>query len=131
MKTLGKALGAVAIAGALAAGGSAFTAGNAGVPTAKTLGYASTTITGVTATVVTYVLDSGKENITHVDLTLLGDTTTKVVQIAFGAAASSPTPVTCADATNASGLYAAGSTTYHCAVTQAVATAEKFVLVAS
>jgi hypothetical protein len=131
MKKLGKALGAVAIAGAIAAGGSAFTAGNTGVPATKTLGYASTTITGVTATAVTYVLDSGKENITHVDLTLTGDTTTKTIQIAFGASASSPTPVTCVDATNPTGLYVSPSTTYHCAVTQDVATAEKFVLVAS
>jgi hypothetical protein len=38
--------------------------------------------------------------------------------------------VTCVDATNPAGLFASGSTTYHCAVTQAVNTAEKFVLVA-
>jgi hypothetical protein len=122
MKKLGKALGAVAIAGAVIAGGSAFTASNAGVPATKTIGYSATTISGVTANSVSYTFDTPKENITAVVLNLDTDTTGKTIEIAFNGAA----PVACSDA----GTFDTDHTDYTCVVSQAVATATKFALVA-
>ena len=123
MKKLGKALGAVAIAGAIAAGGSAFTASNTLPAGSVTQGYGSQTITGVTAQTVTYVLDAAKENILGVDLTLTGDTTSKTIQIAFSGAA----PATCSD----NGTFDTDHTDYSCTgLSQAVASATKFALVA-
>jgi hypothetical protein len=83
MKKLGKALGAVAIAGAIAAGGSAFTASNS-LPGPTTIGYGTQTITGVTATSVTYNLNATKDKIVSVDLVLVGDTTLKNIELAWG-----------------------------------------------
>jgi hypothetical protein len=83
MKKLGKALGAVAIAGAIAAGGSAFTASNS-VPGPTTIGYGTQTITGVTATSITYNLNATKDKIESVDLVLTGDTTLKAISLAWG-----------------------------------------------
>ena len=51
-----KLLGAVAVAGLVAAGGSAFTAANTGV-TAAYVGYASASVTGVTVSNVNYVVN--------------------------------------------------------------------------
>jgi hypothetical protein len=122
MKKLGKALGAIAIAGAVVAGGSAFTASNTLPAGSVTQGYGSQTITGVTATSVTYVLDAPKENITAVDLTLAGDTTGKTIQIAFSGAA----PATCSD----SGTFDTDHTDYSCTIAEAVTAATKFALIA-
>jgi hypothetical protein len=126
MKKLGKALGAVAIAGAIAAGGSAFTAANT-LPRATSVhGYGQETITGVTATSVNYVLSANKSTITAVGLVLDGDTTTDTIQVGFNAAA----PATCANA----GSYDSTNdeTTYNCnGLSQAVATTNSFELVAS
>jgi hypothetical protein len=90
MKKLGKALGAVAIAGAIAAGGSAFTASNS-LPGPTTIGYGTQTITGVTATSITYNLNATKDKIDSVDLVLVGDTTLKSIELAWGTG----TPVLC------------------------------------
>ena len=83
MKKLGKAFGAVAIAGAIAAGGSAFTASNS-VPGPTTIGYGTQSITGVTATSITYNLNATKDKIDSVDLVLVGDTTLKNIELAWG-----------------------------------------------
>jgi hypothetical protein len=135
MKKLGKALGAVAIAGAIAAGGSAFTASNTISSGVQTVGYVSQAISGVTATTVTYNTDTAKQNITSVDLDLNLDTTSKIISIAFGDGLTEPTPAQCHDAVPApvTGTYVAlgTHTTYHCVVAVAVNQAEKFVLVAS
>ena len=122
MKKLGKALGAVAVAGAIAAGGSAFTASNALPSGSVTQGYGSQTITGVTAQTVDYVLDAAKENITGVDITLAGDTTGQTIQIAFSGAA----PATCSD----SGTFDTDHTDYACVISEAVSAATKFAIVA-
>ena len=116
-------LGAVALAGVLAAGGSAFTAGNTLPAAAVTKGYGSQTISGVAATSVTYNTNTAGDTITSVGLVLTGDTTTKTIQIAFNDAA----PATC----SGTGAFLTPSTTYTCTVSQAVGTATKFALVAS
>lgn len=120
-----KFFGAVAVVGVIAAGGSAFTAGNTLPAADVTKGYGSQTISGVTAESVTYNTDAPKENIVSVGLVLTGDTTAKTIQIAFNDAA----PVDCSgvgtfNATN-------DDSTYTCTVTQTVAGANKFALVAS
>ncbi|MCW2584813.1 MAG: hypothetical protein JWN55_329 [Frankiales bacterium] len=125
MRGTTKLIGAVAVAGLVATGGSAFTGSNSLPAASVTKGYGSQTITGVTATSVTYTTDTPGSTITSVGLILTGDTTTKVIQIAFNDAA----PATC----SAAGTYTIGtpgSTAYTCAVTQDVTTAAKFALVA-
>ena len=114
-----------AIGGVLAVGGfSASTASSALPDASVTKGYGSQTITGVTATSVEYITDTEGDTITSVDLELTGDTTDNTIQIAFNDA----TPATCSD----SGTFDLDTTTtYSCVVTQAVATATKFALVAS
>ena len=122
MKMLGKALGAVAVVGAIAAGGSAFTDSNTLPAASVTHGYGAQDITGVTAQTITYDLDAPKENITAVELTLSGDTTSKTIQIAFSGAA----PATCSDA----GTFTVDHTDYVCTVSEPVVNATKFALVA-
>ena len=118
-----KILGAVAVAGVVALTGSAFTAGN-GLPASDvTKGYGSQTISGVTATEVTYNTNTAGDTITSVGLVLTGDTTGKTIQIAFNDAA----PATC----SGTGEFVTDSTNYTCTVSQAVGTATKFALVAS
>jgi hypothetical protein len=119
-----KLLGATALAGVLAAGGAAFTAGNSLPSPTVTKGYGSQTISGVSAESIAYNTNVPKDTITSVGLVLTGDTTAKTIQIAFDDAA----PATCSDA----GAFDAGSdhTTYACDVTQSVVTAAKFALIA-
>lgn len=116
-------LGGVALAGVLATGGSAFTNSNSLPASTVTKGYGSQTITGVTATSVTYNTNTAGDTITSVGLVLTGDTTTKTIQIAFNDAA----PATCSGA----GSYLSPSTTYSCTVSQTVSAATKFALVAN
>ena len=122
MKKLGKALGAVAIVGAIAAGGAAFTESNS-LPAANVAGYGSVTVTGVTATSVTYTLNGVGDTITAVNLVLTGDTTPDTIKFAFNA----ENTVTCDDA----GTFAAGSTTYACTANHVVSTVTDFHLVAT
>jgi hypothetical protein len=111
------------VAGILAIGGfSAFTASNTLPANTATKGYASQTITGVTATTVNYNTNTAGDTITSVGLVLTGDTTSKVIQIAFNGAA----PATCSDP----GTFTT-TTAYTCVVTQSVAAATSFALVAS
>lgn len=114
-------LAAVAVAGVVA-GGAAFTNSNTLPATTVTKGYGSQTITGVTATSVTYNTNTAGDTITSVGLVLTGDTTTKTIQIAFNDAA----PATC----SGTGAFTT-NTTYTCTVSQAVGTATKFALVAN
>lgn len=116
-------LGGVALAGVLATGGSAFTASNSLPAASVTKGYGSQTITGVTASSVTYNTNTAGDTITSVGLVLTGDTTARAIQIAFNDAA----PATC----SGTGAFLTPSTTYTCTVSQAVGTATKFALVAS
>ncbi len=84
MKKLGKALGAVAIAGAVAAGGAAFTNSNT-QPADSVAGYGTTTVSGVTATSISYTLNATGTTITKVNLVLTGDTRNNNIGFAFGA----------------------------------------------
>jgi hypothetical protein len=79
---------AVAVIGAIAAGGVAFTEANV-VPD-SVAGYDNTTITGATATAVNYTLDGTGENITDVVVTFSTDITGKHVRIAFNGGTLSP-----------------------------------------
>lgn len=122
MRTIKMLLGGVAVAGVLAAGGSAFTDSNTLPAASVTKGYGSQTITGVAATSVTYNTNTPGDTITSVGLVLTGDTTAKTIKIAFNDAA----PATC----SGTGSYTT-DTTYSCTVNQAVGDATKFALVAS
>lgn len=96
---------AVAVVGAVAAGGSAFTASNT-VP-ASVAGYDTSTISGATATALTYTLSADGATITAADLTFTGNQTGRTIKAAFGTAAltactvgtfdstGNKTPVTC------------------------------------
>ncbi|MCW2680675.1 MAG: hypothetical protein JWM62_2076 [Frankiales bacterium] len=116
-------IGAAAVAGVLAATGGAFTNSNSLPATDVTRGYGSQTISGVTATSVTYNTNLAEDTITSVGLVLNGDTTLKTIQIAFNDAAG----VTCPG-----GSYDVGTTktTYSCSASQPVDTASKFALIA-
>ena len=119
-----KLLGAAALFGVVAAGGSAFTAGNSMPASTVTKGYGSQTISGVTAESIAYNTNTAKDTITSVGLVLSGNTTGKTIQLAFEDAA----PATCSDA----GTFDVenGDTTYDCEITQSVGTATKFALIA-
>jgi hypothetical protein len=118
-----KVLGAVALVGLVAAGGKAFTDSNTLPSASATVGYGSQTISGVTATAISYNTNTAGDTITSMGLVLTGDTTSKTIQIAFNDAA----PATCSDA----GTYESPSTTYSCTVSQTVSAATKFALVAN
>jgi hypothetical protein len=79
---------AVAVIGAIAAGGVAFTEANI-VPD-SVAGYDNTTITGATATAVNYTLDGTGQNITDVVVTFSTDITGKHVRIGFNGGALTP-----------------------------------------
>ena len=79
---------AVAVIGAVAAGGAAFTEANV-VPD-SVAGYDTTTITGATATAVNYTLDGTGENITDVAVTFSTDITAKHVRISFNGGTLTP-----------------------------------------
>jgi hypothetical protein len=117
-----KLLGAVAVAGLVAATGSAFTAGNT-IP-ASVAGYGSSTISGATATVLSYTLSADGTQITASALTFTGNQTGRTVKAGFGTAAltactvgahdatANTTPVTCTGYTQST----ATSSTYNVAV---------------
>jgi hypothetical protein len=116
-----KLLGAAALVGVVAAGGSAFTASNS-LPAADAVkGYGSQTISGVTASTVNYNTNTAGDTITSIDLVLVGDTTAKTIKIAFNDSA----PATC----SGTGIFTT-TTAYNCVVSQSVGTATKFALVA-
>lgn len=122
MRTRNLLIGGLALVAAMSAGGAAFTDSNSLPASSVTKGYGSQTISGVTATAVNYNTNAVGDTITSVGLTLTGDTTAKVIKIAFNDEA----PATCSDP----GTFASGSTTYTCTVSQAVDTATKFALIA-
>lgn len=123
MKKLGKALGAVALVGAVAAGGAAFTESNT-LPSANVAGYGTVTVTGVTATSVTYTLNAVGDTITAVNLTLTGDTTGDTIAFAFNA----ENTVACSDGGTYNGTT---HTTYVCTANHTVSDVTAFHLVAT
>jgi len=117
-----KVLGAVAVAGLVAASGSAFTAANT-VP-ASVAGYGTSTISGATATALNYTLAADGATITAAALTFTGNQTGKTIKAGFGTAAltactvgthdttANTTPVTCSGYTQST----ATSSTFNVAV---------------
>ena len=75
-------IGALALAGMAAAGGTAFTASNTQAAT-QVVGYGSTTISGATVSSMAYNLSAAGDNVDSVTLVLVGDTTSSNVSIGF------------------------------------------------
>lgn len=119
-----KVLTVGAAAGLLALGASAFTASNS-MPAGITQGYGEQSISGVTAEQVNYNLSAQKDTIETIGLVLSGDTTALTIELAFNSDALS--------VCDGAGTYdeVAETTAYTCTSGQAVAGADKFVLVAS
>jgi hypothetical protein len=124
-----KLLAALAIAAVAAAGVSAFTAANsfqsAGSKGAGDVaGYGSVSVSGVTAHSISYETPGVGDTITKVDLSLVGDTTNDDISIAF----NTDNVALCSDDP---GHFAAGVTTYSCAVNQDVTLVDSFHIVAT
>lgn len=124
MRKFKTVVGALLIGGAVAAGGTAFTAGNLMPADEQVKGYGSQTISGVTASSITYNTNVPGDTITSVTMVLDGDTTSKTIQIAFNDAA----PATCSDAGTWDEV--TEDSTYTCTVSQSVGSATEFALVA-
>jgi hypothetical protein len=118
----GRIAAAIAVVGVLAIGGTALTASNT-IP-ASVAGYGTSTISGATATALTYTLAADGTTITGADLTFTGDQTGRTVKAGFGTAAltactvgtfesvGNTTPVTCSGYTQST----ASSSTFNVAV---------------
>lgn len=96
-------LAGLAVVGALAAGGAAFTASNT-IPN-TTMGFGTSNITGATATSLTYTRTADGSAITAATLVFTGDISANTVEAGFNANALD----TCA-----AGTFAAGNTTVVC-----------------
>jgi hypothetical protein len=90
MRKSSKVLGAVAVAGLVAAGGAAFTNSNtfASGATVPHTGYASTSVSGGTINSLKYNLSAPGDNVDTVTLVLATDTTTSAVSIGFNGGAT-------------------------------------------
>jgi hypothetical protein len=113
-------IAAVAVIGALAAGGAAFTNTITGNPVSNgtTAGYANITVNGATLNDANYSFDSTGANITAVNLTFSGNVSADTVQVGFNGAASL---TTCAAGTYTTGT--PGTTAVTCTVSEATASA--------
>jgi hypothetical protein len=96
-------LAGLAVVGALAAGGAAFTASNT-IPD-TVMGFGTSNITGAVATSLTYTRTADGSGITAATLVFTGDISTRTVEAGFNSNALD----TCA-----AGTFAAGSTTVVC-----------------
>jgi hypothetical protein len=118
-----KIVAAVAVIGAIAAGGAAFTAANT-IPD-STAGYGTSNISGATATALKYTLSADGTTIASAALTFDGDVSGKTIAAGFGTDAltacsvgsydgvSDSTPVSCTGFTQNT----AASATFNVAVT--------------
>jgi len=90
MRKSTKLFGALAVAGLVAAGGSAFTNSNtfASGATAPLTGYGSTSVSGGTIDSLKYNLNAAGDNVDTVTLVLATDTTTSSVAIGFNGGAT-------------------------------------------
>jgi hypothetical protein len=80
--TTSKILASLAVFGVVAAGGSAFTASN-GLPATKKLGYDTTSISGATASNVSYQLSTNGSKIEQVKITFAGDVSASTIEAGF------------------------------------------------
>jgi hypothetical protein len=101
-------LGALAVAGIVVAGGTAFTASNT-VP-ASVAGYGTSTISGATATALSYTLSADGTTITGAALTFTGDQTGRTVQAGFGTDALTDCTVGAYDGTTSTSVTCTGFT---------------------
>jgi hypothetical protein len=92
-------IAAVAVIGALAAGGAAFTASIGNVPATQVAGFAQTSITGATASNVHYVLSDDGQYVDAVNLQFsspnLAALTADTIKAGFGDTATDATLVAC------------------------------------
>jgi hypothetical protein len=100
-------LAGAAVVAALFAGTAGYTASNT-QPPSQVLGYGTTTVSGATATAISYTLSTSGSVVNDVNLTLTGDTSTSNVSVSFN---TGNTPSTCG-----TGTYVSPSTTYTCNV---------------
>jgi hypothetical protein len=107
MRKSSKLIGAIGIAGVVAAGGAAFTNSNTQAAS-QVVGYGSTTISGATVNSMAYNLNAPGDNVNSVTLVLAGDTTGSAVSIGFNGGATT----SCGTGTFAAGT--PGATTYTC-----------------
>ena len=104
MRKSSKLIGALAIAGIAAAGGTAFTNSNTQA-TSQVVGYGSTTISGATVNSMIYNLNPAGDNVNSVTLQLAGNTTSSAVSMGFNGGATT----SCG-----TGTFASTATTYTC-----------------
>ena len=104
MRSNTRILAAVAVAAAVAAGGSAFTNSNTQAAS-QVVGYGSTTISGATVSSMDYNLNGPGDNVNSVTLVLAGDTTASAVSIGFNGGATT----SCG-----TGTFDTDATTYTC-----------------
>ena len=128
MKKLGKAFAAIAIVGAIAATGSAFTASQ--TVRDSYAGIGNTSIDGANAVNVFYTLDAPKTTIEAVTLVLMTDTRDAEVSLSLVNAVN---PALCVDgaAAESVGVYDAidDETTYVCTVSVATSAADNLTVV--
>jgi hypothetical protein len=119
MRKLGKAFAALAVAGAIAAGGSAFTASQTVV--SSYAGTGTQTISGANVVNVHYDLDASKANITAVSLVFAGDTTDQEVFLSLDG--TNPSLCVGGGGIEVAGVFAAAQTSYTCTVSVATSAA--------
>lgn len=126
MRKLGKAFAVIAVAGAIAAGGSAFTASQTLVTSYAGIGTQS--VTGANVVNVHYDLDAPKTTVTGVSLVFTGDTTDQEVFLSL-VAATNPSLCVNGVAAEVVGVFAAGETSYTCTVSVATSAASTLTVV--
>jgi hypothetical protein len=98
---------AIAVIGAVAAGGAAFTDSNT-QPTTSVAGYGTTSVTGGTVTSLTYALSSNGADINTATIVWSGDTSLDTTVIGFNGGGT----YSCG-----TGTFISGSTTFTCDLT--------------
>lgn len=113
-----KIFAAVAVAGVIAAGGSAFTASNTVV--SSVAGYGTNTVTGATSTAITHTLSGDGTDITSSTITFSASQSGRTVKAGFGTATLESCTVAVdglsATCTYATGYDTATSTAFNVAV---------------
>ncbi|HXR41803.1 MAG TPA: hypothetical protein VN738_05300 [Acidothermaceae bacterium] len=124
MRTKSKIIGAAAIVAALAAGGSAFTNSNT-LPAAVTVGYGTQSISGATATDISYALSADGKTIVSETITFTGDLSGAAVTVNTGWNGGALTECD-GDKTNATYDGVANTTTMTCTDNEATTTGTEF-----
>ncbi len=107
-----KLVGATVIVAAMAVGGSAFTNSNS-LPSPVTVGYGTQSITGATATDISYTLSADGKSIIKETITFSGDLASSAITVSTGWNGG-PLTECSGDKTNATYDGVAGTTTMSC-----------------